>query len=115
MFGNVLHVSIAGRAGGHETDRHRTTPGAIARFIAEAVWNAHVAALFFGWLMSGPVSDSVSGRGAECVAFVRSARRLETLREADEGQGRAAREGDCNSLGRGGRMCPARSAAPAER
>ena len=115
MFGNVLHVSIAGRARGHETERHRLTPGAIARVIAEAAWVALVAALFFGWLISGPVSDSVSSRGAECVGFGRGARCLEALREADHGPGRAARDGGCISLGKGGRLCPARSAAPHER
>lgn len=115
MFGNALNLSSAARARGDEADRLRATWGAIARFVAEAAWVAIVAALFFGWLMSGPVSDSVSGHGAECAGFGRGARCAEALREANQGPGRAARDGDCVSLGKGGRVCPARSAASHER
>ena len=69
MFGNALHMSLGPRARTPKATDLRPARRAVTRFIVGAAWVTLVAASFLAWLMSGPGSDSVSGRGAACVSF----------------------------------------------
>jgi hypothetical protein len=104
MFGNALHMSIGARARGLDAAGFRPAGGGVMRFVVEAAWTTVVAALFLAWLMSGPGSDSVPGRGAACVSFGRGGA---LCSEAPVGRspGLSARDSGCASLGKGGRVC----------
>jgi hypothetical protein len=110
MFGNALHMSIGPQVRTPDATDLRPARRAVTRFIVGAAWVTLVAALFLGWLMSGPGSDSVSGRGAACVSFGRGGALCSDSAAADGSRGLSARDSGCASLGKGGRVCLARPA-----
>lgn len=110
MFGNALHMSIGARARRLDAAGFRPAGGGVTRFVVEAAWVTVVTALFLAWLMLGPGSDSVSGRGAACVSFGRGGALCSDSAPADRSPGLFARDSGCASLGKGGRVCFARAA-----
>jgi hypothetical protein len=108
MFGNALHMSFGPRARRLAATGFRPARGVVTRFIVEAAWFTLVVALFLAWLMSGPDSDSVSGRGPACVSFGRGGALCSDPAPADRSPGLSARDSGCASLGKGGRVCFAR-------
>jgi len=110
MFGNALHMSIGPRARAPDATDLRPARRAVTRFIVGAAWVTLLAVLFLAWLMSGPGSDSVSGRGPACVSFGRGGALCSDSAPADRSPGLSARDSGCASLGKGGRVCFARPA-----
>jgi hypothetical protein len=102
MFANILHVSTSMRARTVGTNSLGSRRGVVAGFIAEAAWAALVVALFLGWLMSGPASESVKGRRTECVSFGRGGARCDGTAQ---GPSHPATASGCVSLGKGGLVC----------